>query len=117
AFDGSHQTHTSIDGQRAFVNPPGPGWANPKTGTFDDPRLRGRDGKQYGPLPRDWTHLEGVYYHSNKVVIAYTVSDAHILELPGYENGVFTRTLHISKASRDLTLRVATNEKSAISEP
>src|SRR5438876_9679751 len=27
AFDGSHQTHTSIAGNIAFVNPVGPGWA------------------------------------------------------------------------------------------
>jgi cytochrome c5 len=114
AFDGSHQTHTSIVGEKAFVNPPGPGWANPQTGSFEDPRLRGRDNKPYGPLPRDWAHLEGVYYHSNKVVIAYTVGDAHILELPGFaqENGsvAFTRTLNIGKSSRDLVMKVAPDE-------
>jgi cytochrome c5/sugar lactone lactonase YvrE len=111
AFDGSHQTHTSIVGDRAFVNPVGPGWANPQTGAFEDPRLRGRDGKPYGPLPRDWTHLQGVYYHSNKVAIAYTVGDAKILELPGLETDggavAFTRTLNIGKSSHDLVMRLA----------
>ena len=106
AFDGTHNTHLGILGNRAVVNPPGPGWANPQTSSFDDPRLRGRNNKPYGPLPRDWTHFKGVYYHSNKVVIAYTVGDATILELPLFENGVFTRTLNIGKSTHDLDLRV-----------
>lgn len=114
AFDGSHQTHTSIVGEKAFVNPVGPGWANPETGSFEDPRFRGRDNKPYGPLPRDWAHYEGAYYHSNKVVIAYSVGDSHILELPGFEqeNGsaAFTRTLNIGKSSRDLVMKVAPEE-------
>ena len=29
AFDGSHGTHTSLSGERHFVNPVGPGWASP----------------------------------------------------------------------------------------
>ena len=111
AFDGSHQTHTSVVGQEAFVNPVGPGWAEPWTGSFSDPRFHGRDDKPYGPLPRAWAHYLGAYYHSNKVVVAYTVGDARVLELPGYERhgetSVFSRTLNVGKSSRDLTLRVA----------
>lgn len=107
AFDGTHGTHASIVGDKAFVNPVGPGWANPESGSFVDPRFHGRDDQPYGPLPREWAHLEGVFIHSNKVVIACTVGDAHVLELAGHENGVFTRTLNISKTKRDLVLRVA----------
>jgi len=111
AFDGSHGSHTSIVGQKAFVNPVGPGWAHPQTATFEDPRFRGRDGKPYGPLPRDWAHFQGVYFHSNKVVIAYTVGDARVFELPGYERSgetiAFSRTLNIGKSSRDLVMRIA----------
>ena len=51
AFDGSHGTHTSLTGDRHFVNPSGPAGQIPN-GTWDDARLRGRDGKPYGPLPR-----------------------------------------------------------------
>ena len=53
-----------------------------------DPRLRGRDDKPYGPLPGDWAHFEGTYLYSNKVVIAYTIGDASVLELPGPERDV-----------------------------
>src|SRR5688572_30914450 len=45
AFDGTHNTHTSLTGERLFANPVGPGWANPLSGSWDDPRFRGRDGK------------------------------------------------------------------------
>lgn len=111
AFDGSHGTTTGIVGQKAFVNPVGPGWADPQTTSFVDPRFHGRDDKPYGPLPREWTHFQGTYYHSNKVVIAYTVGDARVLELPGYERSgeaiAFSRTLNIGKSSRDLLMRVA----------
>ena len=60
AFDGSHGTHTSLSGERHFVNPVGPGWASPE-GKWDDARVVGKDGKHYGPLPRVWAHYEGLY--------------------------------------------------------
>src|SRR5688500_11972358 len=82
AFDGSHGTHTSLTRQRHFVNPVGPGWASPN-GTWDDPRLVGRDGKRYGPLRRDWAHYEGLYLHGNKVVIVATINGTRVLESPG----------------------------------
>jgi len=111
AFDGSHETHASIVGQKALVNPVGPGWAHPQTGSFADPRFRGRDNKPYGPLPREWTHFQGAYFHSNRVVVAYTVGDAPVLELPGWERRGdatdFSRTLNVGKSSRDLLMRVA----------
>src|SRR5688500_13605500 len=43
AFDGSHGTHASIVGERAFILPPGPGWAHPETGRFKDNRPEGLD--------------------------------------------------------------------------
>ncbi|MDH3583573.1 MAG: heme-binding protein, partial [Phycisphaerae bacterium] len=111
AFDGSHGTHTSIVGDKAFVNPVGPGWADPATGSWEDNRLRGRDGKPYGPLARAQVHYRGIYTHGNRTVIAYTVGDAAVLEMPGWiEYGttpIYTRTLNIGKSSRDLALRVA----------
>ncbi len=111
AFDGSHGTHTSIKGEKAFVNPVGPGWAHPQTGSFEDPRFRGRDNKPYGPLPRDWVHYLGTYFHSNRVVVSYTMGDAKVLDQPGYERSgaaiAYSRTLNMGKSSRDLLLRVA----------
>ena len=111
ALDGSHQTHASIVGDRFFVNPAGPGWANPTGGGFEDPRLRGRDHKPYGPLPRDWARFLGTYVNGNQVVIACTIGDAEVLESPGLEgaggNLAFSRTLNIGTSTRDLILRVS----------
>lgn len=107
AFDGSHGTHAAVVGQKTFVNPVGPGWANPKNDSFEDPRFLGRDQKPYGPLPREWAHLKGVYYHSNKVAIAYTVGDTLITESPGFEQGAFFRTLNVGKSKHDLLMRIA----------
>jgi len=111
AFDGSHGTHTSIVGERAFVNPVGPGWARPGTDDWSDPRFRGRDDKPYGPLPREWTHYKGHYLYGNRIVLSSTVGDASILESPGLESvnetDVFTRTLNVGKSRHDLKLRVA----------
>lgn len=113
-FDGRHNIHPRIVGQVHAANNTGPGWANPVDGEFVDPRLRGRDGRAYGPLPRDWAHYKGMYYHGQKVVIAYTVGETNVLEMPGLvlagETPVFTRTLNIGSRETDLTLRVATEK-------
>jgi glucose/arabinose dehydrogenase len=110
AFDGSHQTHTSLTGKRHFVNPVGPGWAD-DSGGWEDPRLRGRDGLPYGPLPRSWAHFSGLYLHGQKVVLAMAVGTAQVLESPGWfeheTNSVFTRTLNVGETARPLLLRVA----------
>jgi cytochrome c5 len=110
AFDGSHQTHTSIIGDKAFVNPVGPGWADPATGSFADPRLLGRDHKPYGPLPRQWLHFTGTYLNGSQAVVSYTVGKTKILESPGYEglgrNLAFSRSLNVGQSSRDLVLRL-----------
>ncbi|MEM7147470.1 MAG: sulfatase-like hydrolase/transferase [Verrucomicrobiota bacterium] len=111
AFDQSHGTHTSIVGDKTLVNPVGPGWAHPQTGSWEDPRFLGRDGKPYGPLPRDWVQFKGQYVQGNKVVLKYTVGDAEVLEMPGVVEGgaepVFMRTLNIGKSSHELHLRIS----------
>ena len=111
AFDGSHGTHASIVGSNTFVLPPGPGWANPATGSFTDDRPRGTDGKPYGPLARDWAHFKGLYHAGDAIVLKYTVGSAEVLESPGILSNAsalaFTRTLNIEKSNRDLVLRLA----------
>ncbi|HSP41305.1 MAG TPA: cytochrome c, partial [Luteolibacter sp.] len=63
AFDGTHGTHTSLTGKKLFANPVGPGWANPKDGSWDDPRPLARDGRPYGPLPREWARHLGTHVY------------------------------------------------------
>lgn len=111
ALDGSHETHASILGQKAFINPVGPGWANPETGSFEDPRLLGKDQQPYGPLPRAWAHYQGLWQNGDEAIVTYTVGDAEVLELAGLETSsgvaVFSRTLNITKSSHDLLARLA----------
>lgn len=119
AFDGSHSTHLHIAGRTLFVNPVGPGWAHPGSESFDDPRFLGRDGKPYGPLPRDWAHYKGLYLSGHNAVIEYTVGDARVLERPGIVGdpdsiAAFSRTLNIGKSSRSMLMRIAPSNVAAI---
>lgn len=116
-FNGLHAVHPRLVGKVRLSTPMAPGWANPATGRFDDPRLQGRDQRRYGPLPRDWAHYRGLYRHGDKVILSYTVGDAAILEMPSQETGsgskevVFRRTLQIGRSSKDLLLRLGPAEQ------
>jgi putative heme-binding domain-containing protein len=84
-FDGRHQIHPRIAGKVHMFNPDGPGWANPENESFADLRVRGRDGRSYGPLPRPWLRFNGLYRHGDKVILDYQVGTARVLETPGLE--------------------------------
>ena len=114
SFNALHNAHPRITGHLRVANATGPGWADPDRGVFDDPRMLGRDDRPYGPLPRDWATYEGTYYHGGRVVLAYTVGEAGVLELPGLEadpsrpdHPSFSRTLEVSRSPDDLLLRIA----------
>ncbi len=117
-FNGRHEIHPRISGLVEFTNPVGPGWANPQTGAFDDPRLKGRDGRHYGPLPRAWAHYRGQYRHGDQVILAYTVGHTDVLESPGVETGssspVFTRTFNIGPRDQQMVLQVARGPKARL---
>ncbi|MBS0206194.1 MAG: c-type cytochrome [Planctomycetes bacterium] len=108
-FDGRHQIHPRVAGLVQFANPNGPGWAHPETGTWDDPRLLGRDKKHYGPLPREWGQYRGLYQFGDQVIVSYTVGSTDVLEMPGAQSSVFTRTFQIGPRSRPMQLKVATH--------
>ncbi len=116
-FDGSHGTHSKIAGPLTFENRVGPGWANPATGSFDDNRLRGRDGLPYGRLDHDWAEWKGLYLHGDRVVLSYRVGKADILESPkqvAATNGAWAmaRTINIGPRDHSLKLQVAHSEAS-----
>ncbi|QEL13400.1 DUF6797 domain-containing protein [Limnoglobus roseus] len=104
-FNGSHGTHPKIVGSIAFETT-GPGWADPETGKFDDPRLKGRDGQPYGPLPAMWAKHRGLYHAGDRAVLSYTVGDTAVLESPGVVGEVFTRSFEIGPRAKAMTLRV-----------
>jgi putative heme-binding domain-containing protein len=120
-FNGRHQVHPRIVGKVHINNPDSPGWANPNNQSFAELRVRGRDGRFYGPLPRNWAHFKGLYHHGDRVILAYSVGTVEILETPGLETdpahsdqAIFTRTLEIGPSPDDLMMRVA-DEGTAVS--
>ena len=110
-FNGKHNISPRTVGDLHFANLVGPAWANPMTGTFDDPRFLARDKRRFGPLPREWAHFKGLYQHRNRVIISYTVGTAKVLESFGMETlagqPIFTRTMNISPSNKSLKIRIA----------
>ena len=110
-LNGKHNISPRTAGDLHFSNPVGPGWANPETGSFEDPRFMARDKRRFGPLPRNWAQYKGLYQYEDRVIISYTVGNANILEVFDLEfnskEPVFTRTLNISPSSGSLKMRVA----------
>lgn len=110
-FNGQHAIHPRIAGQLHAENKTGPGWADPASGSWEDPRLIGRDDRIYGPLPRQWAHYQGMYYHGNRTVISYRVGSTPVLETPTLltesPTAVFARQLKIGPRAESLTLQVA----------
>lgn len=103
-----HETYPRTIGKLHFETPVGPGWANPTTGKFDDPRFVARDGRAFGPLPKSWANYKGLYHFEDQVIIFYTVGESAILEKFGLiGTSVFTRTLNISPSNAVLKMRVA----------
>ena len=106
-----HETYPRTIGKLHFETPVGPAWANPDTGSFEDPREKARDGRRFGPLPNKWSHYNGIYHNGDNIIISYSVGNADILERLGMvKNGeqiVFTRTLNIGPSSTALKMRVA----------
>ena len=111
AFDQSHGSHASLVGNKVFENPVGPGIANPQNGSFKDPRFLGRDGKPYGPLPKEWTQYKGTFLHGGRAIIKYTIGESSIQELPGYETVgndlIITRTIEVASSKQPLKFRIA----------
>ncbi len=110
-LNGQHAIHPRIVGQLHFENKTGPGWGDPKTGSFEDPRFLGRDDRPYGPLPRDWAHYKGLYHQGNRVIVSYTVGQTPVLEMPAVDASsdaaIFTRTFNLGPRRRHMVLQVA----------
>ncbi len=109
-FDGSHNSHPSLVGDRIFVNPRRPGWGRPRDGSFVDTRLQGLDGLAYGPIDRQWGHWKGLYRYGNRVVLSYRIGSTDVLDMPELEpvgnDRFITRTIQLGPRDHDLILQV-----------
>ncbi len=106
AFDGSHGTHTSIVGERVLVNEDKPGWANPKTGSWDPVRIQGKDGRLFGPLPKDWVKFGGLVQGVGTPTLIYNVGGKRVFESVRMDSRGFIRTMIVSPHDEDWKLRV-----------
>jgi putative heme-binding domain-containing protein len=119
-FNGEHGIHPKILGELAFANSTGPGWADPATGSFvDDQRVLGRDGKQYGPLPREWGRFKGLYHYDQQTIFSYSIGNIDILESPRLQvregtSPLLLRTFNIGPRDRDLILQIAEHPDSDV---
>jgi hypothetical protein len=83
----------NVAGKLLFRNPAIPGVVAIKDPLLPAPAA-GRPAPG-APLPREQGHWRGLYVHGPDVVLSYTVGPAEILELHGFENGAFTRTIEV----------------------
>ncbi|WP_299549528.1 DUF6797 domain-containing protein [Seonamhaeicola sp.] len=114
-LNAKHETYPRTVGELHFETPVGPGWANPKTGSFNDNRYKARDGRRFGPLPKSWANYKGLYHYNDHIVFSYSVGDTEILEefdmLKKGGQTIFIRTFNISDSKDILKLRVASDSK------
>jgi hypothetical protein len=77
--------------------------------------MLGKDGRAYGPLPREWTRYKGAYKHGDRIITSYSVGDADMLESHSVDIGdrstVWTRTVNVGESTHDLTMRVAPEDQ------
>lgn len=91
-FDGRHGAHPRVAGDVQTTLATMPGWADPATGSFADPRPLGRDRKPYGPLPREHVTFRALHHVAadgstvteprSTVVLDYSVAGTRVLESP-----------------------------------
>ena len=77
-FDGRHGAHPHLAGDVVMQLPTQPGWADPATGSFTDPRPLGRDGLPFGPLP--YARFRSLHHAGAQIVLEYRVGKTRILE-------------------------------------
>ena len=77
-FDGRHGAHPHTAGDGQFSLAETPGWADPATGSFDDPRGLGRDGRPFGPIP--WARMRSIHHAGDTILLDYRVGDTPVLE-------------------------------------
>jgi putative heme-binding domain-containing protein len=130
-FDGRHGAHPHVAGEVQFATPTMPGWANPETGSFDDPRPLGRDDKPYGPLPREHVRFKALHHvgiggtagePKNAVVLEYQVGETTVWETPslappidreGKQIPVLVRSFSFGPRERAMPMRLADGSAAA----
>ncbi len=130
-FDGEHKIHPRIAGTVQAALPTMPGWGDPATGSFADPRPVGRDEKPYGPLPRQHARFKSLHHvglggttaaPGSAIVLDYMVGETAVLEAPslaaslplnGRQVPVAVRSFSLGPRPRDMAVRLAAEPAAA----
>ena len=131
-FDGRHGRHPRVSGNVQAHLATMPGWANPDTGSFADPRPLGRDEQPYGPLPHDHVRFRAMHHVAadggtadaprSAVVLDYLVGTTPVLEtatlaspisVDGREVPVAIRSFSLGPRPKPLTVRIAAEPAAA----
>jgi hypothetical protein len=126
-FDGAHGPNPSAPSNAQIfygTHANTPGWS--KGDDFKDPRPLPKGPKQadvkpgeprfadvpFGPLPKEWAKYQGLYVSGDRVVFAYTVGRAKLLESPDLESidgdrSLITRTFNVITPGVTSSLLVA----------
>ena len=116
AFDGSHGPNPgpAVGAKVYFETNPGPGWSHHDS--FKETRALPKGPKgvmsniPLGPLPREHAKYQGLYLHGDRVVFAYSVGGADILESAEMENVggtvVLSRAFTVVKGELDASVRL-----------
>ncbi len=130
-FDGRHGAHPRLAGEVQAAVATMPGWAEPESGSFADPRPLGRDQKPYGPLPREHVRLRAVHHVGlggtagepvSRIVLDYLVGQTAVLEtaalgMPLEQGGrqvpVAIRSFSLGARPRELAVRLAAEPAAA----
>jgi putative heme-binding domain-containing protein len=130
-FDGRHGAHPRVAGDVQAALPTMPGWGEPETGTFTDPRPLGRDKRPFGPLPRTHVRFKSLHHVGrggtaaeprSGVVLDYRVGTTPVLETPslgrpliveGREVPVLVRAFSLGPRPRELVVRLAAEPAAA----
>ncbi|MBX2817006.1 MAG: c-type cytochrome, partial [Saprospiraceae bacterium] len=104
-----HNIYPRTAGHLHASSPVAPGWADPTSGTWEDPRFTAVDGRQFGPLPQSWARYKGLHYAEGISVIHYAVGAAQVFEkysLLQHDPPVFMRQVQIKNVRNPLTMRL-----------
>ncbi|MBU6276736.1 MAG: c-type cytochrome [Planctomycetes bacterium] len=122
AFDGRHGVHPHLVGELQAAVATMPGWADPATGSFTDPRPTGRDDRPYGPLPRGHARFRALHHVTpdaagpgrSAVVLEYQVGTTPVHEsaqlgqpLAGTGRPVLVRSFSLGPRPSPLAVRLA----------
>ncbi len=130
-FDGRHGAHPRVTGDVQATLATMPGWAEPKTGSFADPRPLGRDMKPFGPLPREHVQMKSLHHvglggtaaePTSGVVLDFLVGETFVLEMPalgrplgveGRQVPVLMRSFSLGPRPHELVVRLAAEPAAA----